>query len=85
MPRTATQRRCNVQALVAIAPAASLQLDLEDKIEQFFFTSDKSGVFSPHEAKATISELPPAGGGFLSYEFLPVGPLKPLGLLILEK
>jgi hypothetical protein len=37
------------------------------------------------EAKATISALPPAAGGFLSYEFLPVRPLKPLGLLILEK
>jgi hypothetical protein len=40
---------------------------------------------SVDEAKATISALPPAAGGCLSYEFLPVRPLKPLGLLILEK
>jgi hypothetical protein len=37
------------------------------------------------EAKATIGALPLAAGGFLSYEFLPVGPLKPLGMLIQGK
>ena len=37
------------------------------------------------EAKATISALLLAAGGFLAYEFLPVGPLKPLGLLIQGK
>ena len=29
--------------------------------------------------------LPLAAGGFLAYEFLPVGPLKPLGMLIQGK
>jgi len=37
------------------------------------------------EAKATISAPPLAAGGFLSYEFRPVGPLKPLGMLIQGK
>ena len=37
------------------------------------------------EAKATIDALPLAAGGFLAYEFLPVGPLKPLGMLIQGK
>ena len=69
----------------------TLQLYLEGKIEQFFFTEDKPGVVflmnaaSVEEAKATIGALPLAAGGFLSYEFLPVGPLKPLGMLIQGK
>jgi len=58
----------------------TLQLYLEGKIEQFFFTEDKPGVVflmnaaSLDEAKATIGALPLAAGGFLAYEFLPVGP-----------
>jgi hypothetical protein len=69
----------------------TLQLYLEGKIEQFFFTEDKPGVVflmnaaSVDEAKATIGALPLAAGGFLAYEFLPVGPLKPLGMLIQGK
>ena len=69
----------------------TLQLYLDGKIEQFFFTQDKPGVVflmnveSVDEAKATVGSLPLAAGGFLSYEFLPVGPLKPLGLLIQGK
>jgi len=69
----------------------TLQLYLEGKIEQFFFTQDKPGVVflmnveSVEEARSTIDALPLAAGGFLAYEFLPVGPLKPLGLLIQGK
>lgn len=69
----------------------TLQLYLDGKIEQFFFTQDKPGVVflmnaeSVDEAKAAIGSLPLAAGGFLSYEFLPVGPLKPLSLLIQGK
>jgi hypothetical protein len=66
----------------------TLQLYLDGKIEQFFFMQDKPGVVflmnvaSVDEAKAAVDALPLAAGGFLNYEFLPVGPLKPLGLLI---
>ena len=37
------------------------------------------------QAKAIIHELPLAANGFLGFEFIPVGPLKPLGLLIQGK
>jgi len=66
----------------------TLRLYLDGKIEQFFFTQDKPGVVflmnaeSVDEAKATVDALPLAAGGFLAFELLPVGPLKPLGLLI---
>src|SRR5260370_39021127 len=69
----------------------TLQLYLEGKIEQFFFTEDKPGVVflmnaaSVDEAKATISSLPRAAGGFIADEVLPVRTLEPLSRLIQGK
>ena len=69
----------------------TLKLYLEGKIEQFWFREDKPGVIflmnseSVDQAKATIQTLPLAANGFLEFEFIPVGPLKPLGLLIQGK
>jgi hypothetical protein len=69
----------------------TLQLYLDGKIEQFYFMQDKPGVVflmnvgSMDEARATLDGLPLAAGGFVNYELLPVGPLKPLGLLIQGK
>jgi len=69
----------------------TLRLYLDGKIEQFWFREDKPGVFflmnveSVEHAKATINALPLAAGGILAFEMIPVGPLKPLGLLIQGK
>ena len=69
----------------------TLKLYLEGKIEQFWFREDKPGVIflmnteSVDQAKATIQALPLAANGFLEFQFIPVGPLKPLGLLIQGK
>jgi hypothetical protein len=69
----------------------TLKLYLEGKIEQFWFREDKPGVIflmnteSLDQAKSIIYELPLAANGFLGFEFIPVGPLKPLGLLIQGK
>ena len=66
----------------------TLRLYLDGKIDQFWFREDKPGVIflmnseSADQAKATIQTLPLAANGFLEFEFIPVGPLKPLGLLI---
>ena len=66
----------------------TLKLYLEGKIEQFWFREDKPGVIflmnteSVDQAKATIQALPLAANGFLEFDFIPVGPLRPLGLLI---
>lgn len=66
----------------------TLRLYLESKIEQFWFREDKPGVIflmdsdSLDQAKATIQTLPLASNGFLEFEFIPAGPLKPLGLLL---
>ena len=69
----------------------TLKLYLDGKIEQFWFRDDKPGVVflmnaeSVEQANATVNALPLAVGGFLSFEMIPVGPLKPLGLLIQGK
>jgi hypothetical protein len=66
----------------------TLKLYLDGRIEQFFFMVDKPGVIflmnvgSVEEAKATVDEMPLASGGFLDFEFLQIGPLAPLGLLL---
>ncbi|MEX3954948.1 hypothetical protein [Trinickia sp. EG282A] len=69
----------------------TLKLYLEGKIEQFYFIDEKPGVVflmraeSVDEAKAIVGEMPLASAGFLDFEFLPVGPLKPLGMLLQGK
>src|SRR5215469_10438559 len=66
----------------------TLKLYLDGKIEQFWFREDKPGVVflmsstSVEEAKSIIEALPLAANGYLKFEYIPVGPLKPLGLLI---
>src|ERR1700742_1658061 len=70
---------------------ATLQLYLDGKIEQFFYRQDKPGVIfvmnvdSVEKTKATIEALPLVTEGFAEYEFMPVGPLAPLGMLIQAK
>ena len=67
----------------------TLRLYLDGKIDQFWFREDKPGgvVFlmnstSVEEAKSIVEALPLAANGYLVFEYIPVGPLKPLGLLI---
>ena len=70
---------------------APLQHYLEGKIEQFWFRQDRLGVVfymdveSVQAAKAEVDKLPLTEGGFMTYEFIPVGPLAPLGRLIQSK
>jgi hypothetical protein len=67
----------------------TLRLYLDGKIDQFWFREDKPGgvVFlmnsaSVKEAKSIVEALPLAANGYLVFEYIPVGPLRPLGLLI---
>lgn len=70
---------------------ATLQHYLDGKIEQFWFRQDRLGVVfyldveSVDAAKAEVGKLPLTEGGFMTYEFIPVGPLAPLGRLIQSK
>src|ERR1700760_1833961 len=70
---------------------ATLKHYLDGKIEQFWYRHDAPGVIfllnveSVEQAKATIEALPLVTGGFATYQFMQVGPLAPLGLLIQSK
>jgi len=70
---------------------ATLKLYLDGKIEQFWYRSDKPGVVflmnvdSVDAAKAATGALPLVTEGIAEYEFLPLGPLAPLGMLIQGK
>jgi len=70
---------------------ATLKHYLDGKIEQFWFRQDAPGVIflmnveSVEQAKTTIEELPLVTGGYAKYDFMQVGPLAPLGLLIQSK
>jgi hypothetical protein len=70
---------------------ATLQLYLDGKIEQFWFRQDKLGVVfylqaeSIDDARSTVGKLPLTEGGFMTFDFIPVGPLAPLGHLIQGK
>ena len=70
---------------------ATLRHYLDGKVEQFWSRQDAPGVIflmnvaSLDEAKSEINALPLVVGGFAKYEFIPVGPLAPLGFLIQGK
>lgn len=66
----------------------TLELYLDGTIEQYWFREDTPGVIflmsveSVEKAQETVNALPLTAGGFLHYELMQVGPLKPLGLLL---
>lgn len=69
----------------------TLQLYLDGRIEQFWFSQDLPGVIfllnvdSLEHAKAILDALPLTAEGYMSFKLLSVGPLVPLGLLIRPK
>lgn len=70
---------------------ATLKHYLDGKIEQFWFRQDAPGVIflmnveSVDQARTTIEALPLVTGGYAKYDFMQVGPLAPLGLLLQGK
>lgn len=69
----------------------TLKLYLDGKIDQFWYRDDKPGVIflmnadTLEHAKAVTNALPLTANGFMNFEMIPVGPLKPLGMLIQGK
>jgi hypothetical protein len=79
------------ERVAAIMPAeirATVQLYLEGKIRQWYAREDgKGAVFllnatGLEEAKAIMEALPLAKENLLDHEYIPVGPLMPLRLLL---
>jgi len=76
---------------MAIMPAeirATVQLYLEGKIREWYAREDgKGAVFVLNtrdiaEARSTMEALPLAKENIVDHEYIPVGPLKPLRLLL---
>jgi hypothetical protein len=67
---------------------ATLKLYLDGKMEQFWLRDEMKGtvfllnVDSVDEAKELLGELPLTKENLHSFDYLPVGPLLPLGMLI---
>jgi hypothetical protein len=69
---------------------ATLKLYLDGRIEQFWFREKAGPIFlmnieSVEQAKATLDTLPLTAANLMTYDLMPIGPLAPLGLLILGK
>ncbi|GAA0911868.1 hypothetical protein GCM10009552_25750 [Rothia nasimurium] len=83
-PLTPEQRQ---QYMPSEVPA-TLRLYLDGKMDQFWFRGDTPGVVflinaeTVEEARDIVGTLPLAKAGILNFDFIPVGPLAPLGMLI---
>jgi hypothetical protein len=86
-PATPAER----DAILSKEVPATLQHYLDGQIEQFWFRKDRPGVVflmdaaSVDEVKATLGGLPLTARGHMTYDFIPAGPLAPLGRLIQGK
>ena len=78
-------------ALLPQEVRATLKLYLDGVIEQMWFKLDAPGVVflvnaeSANAAKTHVHGLPLGQAGLMDFDFIPVGPLAPLGMLIAEK
>jgi hypothetical protein len=67
---------------------ATVKLYLDGKIRQWYFKGDGRGVVvsldvkTVEEARAIVDTLPLSKENLMDHEYIPVGPLLPLGLLI---
>src|SRR6516165_4007756 len=80
-----------VEQIMKIMPAeirATVPLYLEGKIQQWFTRGDGKGVIfllnckDVSEARALIENLPLTKESLVEEQFIPVGPLLPLGILL---
>jgi muconolactone delta-isomerase len=79
-----------LQQIMPKEVTATLKHYLEGKVEQFWFREKAGPIFlmdveSVEQAKAELATLPLVAAKLMTYELMPVTPLKPLGLLIQGK
>jgi len=66
------------------------RLYLAGKIDQWYFKTDESGVVllmnltDPEEAHELLEKLPLGQAAMMEFQLIPLGPIKPLGLLLSE-
>jgi hypothetical protein len=70
---------------------ATLQLYLDNKMEQFWMREKEAGLIflmnvdSVDEADRLLKALPLVQANLLTFDLMPIGPLMPLGILIKTK
>jgi hypothetical protein len=68
----------------------TVRLYLDGKIDQWYVKQDQSGVVfvmnltDPQEARAILDKLPLGQAGLMAFQFIPLGPISPLRLLLSE-
>ena len=81
----------SVEQVMKIMPAeihATVPLYLDGKIQQWFTRGDSKGVIfilnckDVDESRALVESLPLAKENLVDEQFIPVGPLLPLGILL---
>jgi hypothetical protein len=76
--------------ILPVEMRATARLYLAGKIDQWYFKTDETGIVlimnltNPSEARALLEKLPLGQAGMMEFEFIPLGPIKPLGLLLSE-
>ncbi|CAN5424599.1 hypothetical protein BH11PSE4_BH11PSE4_09990 [soil metagenome] len=68
----------------------TVKIYLTGKLEQWYVKPDQSGVVflmnvsDPGEAHALLAQLPFGQAGLMDFQFIPLGPISPLRLLLAE-
>jgi hypothetical protein len=68
----------------------TVRLYLDGKIDQWYLKQDQSGVVfimnltDPQQAHALLDKLPLGQAGLMTFQFIPLGPISPLRLLLSE-
>ena len=79
-----------IGAVLPFEVRATVRLHLAGKIEQWFFQNEAYGVVfimncaTAEEAHELLEKLPLGVAGMMSFELIPLGPLKPLNMLVAE-
>jgi hypothetical protein len=79
-----------IGAVLPFEVRATVRLHLAGKIDQWFFQNDAYGVVfimnctTTAEAHELLEKLPLGVAGMMEFELIPLGPLRPLAMLIGE-
>lgn len=77
-----------IGAVLPFEVRATVRLHLAGKIDQWFFQNEAYGVVfimnctSVEEAHELLEKLPLGVAGMMEFELIPLGPLKPLAMLL---
>jgi hypothetical protein len=86
--RTANGTPEAVRQLLPAEIRETVQLYLAGKLDQWFVKQDQTGVIfilnvtDPEQARVMLRQLPLGRAGLMEFQFIPLGPLSPLGLLL---